>query len=261
MARRRRAYRRSRRRSLSTRRIFGNRSARSQANQIYALRKRVASINRRLRPDIKVVDGNWPDLSKTFTNNAVTNTWYAKWYGTIGVGTGDTVRTGDRVYTKSLTLSAVFEYANNFTAEPVTVEAKGATVRIVVLQAKTASGFGEDITDPASIISKYTGTGGGYDLNTVAPLANGITKTWAVLRDMRFRLTDDNPIRQLVLRIKPRFRTLRFENREPEGGGDPVINPNHGFLVFVCVSGLHWMSSVSEQVSMNGRLKYTFTDM
>lgn len=259
-ARRSRRYGRRRgTRTLSTRSIFSSRSARSQANQIYALRRRIARIGRQLRPDVK--QSTIGPFSKTFTNNATANTWYSTWFGIIGNGTADNARVGDKVSLRSSTIYASFEYANNFTAEPVTVEAKGCTVRVIVLQARTATGYGEDLADPSAIVHGYTNTGAQYDLNTVSPLKEGITKTWAVLRDMRFRLSEDNPVKQLVLRLKPKWRTLRYESTSPEGGGDPVNHPNHGFFVFVCVSGLHWFSSVSEQVSMSIQSKYAWTDL
>ena len=53
--------------TLSTKNIFNRKSATSQANQIYSLRKSIASINKRFKPEIYT--HNLSVVSKTFSNS------------------------------------------------------------------------------------------------------------------------------------------------------------------------------------------------
>lgn len=74
----RRVYRRNRKSRggvLSTRSIYGNRSARAQANQIATLRKRVNRVSRRTRPDIKTV---YVDAAHREFNNSMAALRYTK---------------------------------------------------------------------------------------------------------------------------------------------------------------------------------------
>uniref|UniRef100_A0AAU8H8N1 Cap n=1 Tax=CRESS DNA virus TaxID=3138951 RepID=A0AAU8H8N1_9VIRU len=260
MSPRRRTRSRSRRgsRALSTRSIYSRTSARSQANQIYSLRKRVARIGRRLRPDVKVAVTSL--TSATLNNSAFSSTYQGDWHLSRTHGLKDDQRIGDKIYLKSFTYYGNFEYSNNFGSDTATLEARGGVVRIVALQLKTITDYGAAI-DPKSIIEQYTNSGAGYDLNAVAPLSTGVTKSWAVLRDMRFRLTHDNPIKQLRLKITPKWRTIRYDGMTPAGIPFATDAPNHGIYVFVCVGGLHWQTTEYEQVALSSRVKYTFTDM
>uniref|UniRef100_A0AAU8H8H1 Cap n=1 Tax=CRESS DNA virus TaxID=3138951 RepID=A0AAU8H8H1_9VIRU len=258
-ARRSRRYGRRRgTRTLSTKSIFSSRSARSQANQIYALRRRVARIGRQLRPDIKVAVTTL--TSATLNNSAFSSTYQGDWHLSRSHGLNDDQRIGDKIYLKSFTYYGNFEYSNNFGSDTTTLEARGGVVRIVVLQLKTVNDFGATVA-PSSIIEQYTNSGAGYDLNAVAPLSTGLTKSWAVLRDMRFRLTHDNPIKQLRLKVTPKWRAIRYDGLTPSGTPAASDAPNHGIYIFVCVGGLHWQTTEYEQVVLSSRVKYTFTDM
>lgn len=258
---RRRVYRKRRGytgRTLSTRSIYSKTGRYSQANQIYALRKRVGKISKRLRPDIKTYLN--PAQQTTFDNSAIANTSSGFWYlGGINQGTNDSQRIGDKIYVKSFTWYANFEYANNFTDSPP-LEAIGGTVRIVVLQAKLGQTFDGAYT-PGSIIDGYGNTGAAYDMNTISPLLAGVTKTWYVLRDLRFKLDEDNPIKQLKLKIKPKFRTIRFSGTSTTGETLGQNVPNHGIFVLVCASGLHWDAINSEQIVMAHKAKTAYTDL
>lgn len=253
-----RRYRRYRSRTLSTRSVYTRTGAKAQAGQILALRRRVSRISRRIRPDIKVFQSGVTSI--TFTNSALSNTSGGKWFiGGLGQGTNDSQRVADKIYVKNLQWTSVFEYSNDFDSTTVPLEAIGGTVRVVILQARTGEQY-DVAPNPASLITNYTNAGVGYNLNTVSPLVNGITKTWNVLRDFRFKLDENNPIRQFRMNIPIKYRTIRYAGNTAAGDSLATTTPDHGVFIFVCASGLHYDSDHTEQIMMTQAVKMAYTD-
>ena len=98
-----RSNRKYSRRTLSTRNIYSNRSARSQAYQIAALKRRINYVSRQCKPEIKVLTS---DLVSDSYEDATT-------YGKIKVmppaqGTGENERVGNSWNVKSGTIRLFF---------------------------------------------------------------------------------------------------------------------------------------------------------
>lgn len=247
------------RKVLSGRSVHKHTSAHHQADQILALNRRVSRVQRQLRPDLKVVTFENPSRT-TFTNSSLASTYNSSWYLQRMLGVADDQRIADKIRLRTFQFYGSFEYANNFAASTATTEARGGYVRILILQAKTTDQYLTAIDEPQNIISHYSNSGSAYDLNCIAPLAKNITQQWAVLRDMHFRLSEDNPVKQLKFRVAPRWRTIRY------GAAGPQITynseyPDHGIMVFICVSGLHWQTDVNEQIECSQGCKFVYTDM
>ena len=111
-----------RRRTLSTRNIYNKRSSKSQANQIYALNKKVNAIARRNRPDTHIMT-NGP-ISHQFTNETLASVH--KSYASGLSPNGNYCRLFDFI------ISGTFEYGDNKEAFPgIEVPCVG-TIRLVI---------------------------------------------------------------------------------------------------------------------------------
>lgn len=243
------AYRRYNRRGgyryrpLRTRYIFSRTSARAQANQIYALKKKVNKLARKTKPDIKLsfIAPN----ANTFTNEALSSPYFYIPFSQIDQGSDDNQRVGNKVHCLGATYYLNFEYSDNLT----TLEAKGCMVRIVAVQWKENKAYNAAV-QAAGVIQDYSNTGDAYDLLGINPLKKDVTEYLHILKEMRFTLDESTPVKGFRFKFNP--HDLRWDSSNN-------VN-NFGLCIFV--SGLHWISgSDMEAVSLTYSGKLAYTDM
>lgn len=240
---------RYRRRStvLSTRNIYGRRSAYSQASQIAALRRRVSKVYRACKPERKVLDATLTELN--FSSRAGGDVYYSLAAFDVDRGANDNQRVGDKIYRKD-TYALSLEYFNTSTTGYHDSESSGCQVRIICgcykgPVARSSVPLAEDL------VTNFSTTGAGYTASAVSPLVNGITERYNIYSDNLYTLTTDR--NQKIIKVKTPWYNCRHEDN------DTPIKSNHSFIV-VIVAGLHFDSNFSEFVSGVCSRKTVFTD-
>ena len=241
-------YKRRINRKISTRNIFSNRSARSQANQIYALKRRINTVYNRVKPEIKNVVGS--SINVSFNSGALSDVWFAGVIPQPTVnGGGNSGLIGDFCRPISIQLNGVFEYYNNSTTGYHVSESSGCSFRVIIVQRKTP----EDYTtthELSEFIPNPAYTGAEYSTMTVKPLQTGITEKWRVLCDKRYILTSDK--NQVAFKLRFRPRPFRFTI-----GDSKTFN----YCKFIIVSsGLHFDQDFKEYISGSLMAKLSYTD-
>lgn len=229
--------------SLSTRRIFNNRSAKSQASQIYALRKRINYVSRACKPEYKLFSGT--NVSYNFNSGAIGSTYQIITFNGPFVGTGDDNFIGNK--TRSIALNIYFtgEYYNDSTTGYHNSESAGTPFRIVVLQRKQPANTTPLISD---ILSSSSGSGADYTMQAVCPLKRGITEEYKVLKDYKFTFTVVR--NQKILKLKCKPNNFRW---------DTNANCN-GIVILLTSAGLHWDTNFKEYVEGVCKVDYVYTD-
>ena len=244
----RRTYRRNRR-TLSTRNIWANRSARSQAAQISALRRRVTAVSRVCRPEIKI--WNSQAVSTTFDNQLLANNHILNpIINTLDVGTAEGQMIGDQVRLKSVSMYGTLEYYNNSATQYHESEPAGGFIRFIYFQTKSIN-----VAPVVSEILKVDNSGAGYEINCEKPLVNGFNAQFRVLGDYKYAM---NPTRNHILfkhRLPIKFRNSLFKIA-------PVANeiPMNSIYVLIVTAGLHWDTNFTESITANRQVKVAYTD-
>lgn len=241
----RRSNRRGARKSLSTRKIFSSTGAKAQARQIYALRRGLSRVNRKLKPEIKVTDGT--PASFSFNSGAVSDIWNG--FGVIQptLGTNANQRVGDKIYEKVCNFQMYFEYYNTSSTGYHNGESSGATVRIFVVQHKSA-GLPTETHNLDEFILNPSNSGAPYNILPVKPFANNITNDWKIMYNKVFTMTTDRNQKLIKFNVHP--GTLRFD-----------VSGNHKYIkCYVVVSGLHYDQDFTEYVDCTVNAKLVYTD-
>ncbi len=234
-------------RTLSTKRIYSRKSANAQANQIYALKRRVNSIYRKTRPEIKTLLG--ASITHSFTSSALADVWFAGVFPRPNPGMSDSEMIGNYIRPLSLQLNGTIEYYNSSATGYHNTESAGCMARVIILQRKTPEDY--TTTYPLSaFIPNPAYTGADYTTMSVKPLQTGITEKWNVLCDKRYILTSDNNQRIFRIRVKP--RPFRFNNEDPK-----IFN----YCKFIVIAtGLHYDTDYTEHLEFTEFVKMTYTD-
>lgn len=237
----RRYYRRYNNR-LSTRRIFGRTSAKSQASQIATLRNRVNKVYKSCKPETKIKYNN--ATSYTFDSQTLLNTYTSYMLTMPSLGSDNDERIGDKIYIKNAQLNFTFEYYNSSETGYHNSESAGTTVRIIVGKYTT----GRTTTPSISGVLQESGnTGAAYTNQAIVPLKDEQTMYSKILIDRRFTITTNN--NQKILRLNIRPGVIRFNDDE-----------FNGIWVMVVSAGLHNDSNFSEFVKGTFSSKLAFTD-
>lgn len=232
---------------LSTRRIFSYRSARSQANQIYLLKKRLSRVYKQVKPEIKTIIT--PSYTSTFTSDALADIFMGIQMPGITQGPGDSNRIGNNIKIKSYSVPMMFQYYNDSTTGYHNTESAGACVRVFAIQRKGCEAVNESwgLVDFFGT-SSYTGSE--YDTLGVKPFIEGITERFKILCDYRFTLTSDRNQKQFKLKLK-NVSPIRYEQ---DGSKCNYVK------VYIVVCGIHWDTDFKEYVKANYMVKTAFTD-
>lgn len=235
-------------RVLSHRRIFGNRSARSQASQIAALNRRISKVAQVTKPDKKV----FADMAATVTlDSGATGSVYTA-YGDTNIqrGPNNSDRIGDKIRARTRYMLS-FEYYNNSQTGFHDSESSGVQVRIIMGRLKYPN-VNSSYPAPSSLISNYGESGENYNHVTINPLVSGVTEKNIIDYDKTFYLTSDR--NQKVLKLKTPIFTRRFDDSANTDWS------NHSWLV-VIVGGLHYDNDFKEYVNVTASRKTVFTDV
>ena len=243
-----RRYRSSRakRSTLSTRRIFSRTGARAQANQIYALRKRVNYVYKKTKPERKVAVSGPASFS---FNSGITGGVYNTYTPlAIAKGTANDQRVGDKIYCKDKYLFSL-EYYNTSSTGFHDSESSGVQVRVIVGRYKTPVDNAIGV-NPSNLIQSYSNTGDGYSTSAVAPLLTNVTQSYIIDTDRTFYLTADK--NQRIVKVSTKTYTRRYDDANSS-------NSNHSF-VLILVAGLHYDNDFKEYVKGTRIVKTVFTD-
>lgn len=240
----RRAYRKRRGGALSTKRIFSKTSAKAQANQIYALRKSVTRLNRKLRPE--VYTHNLPSVySKTFSNGVLADSYWSGYYNWPAPGDGDNERRGDKIWCKNMQLNFTFEYFNNSSTGFHNSESSGCPVRVIILKSKTPIPLTVPGIDDILLYSAMSGDE--YTQRAVSPYVHGITDKFILMYNKVFYMNPTKNQKALRIYLKPGL--IQWEDAN---------TATHVFM-YVCPCGLHVDGNFVEniQMTMSGKIAYT----
>lgn len=241
---RKRSFKRSNyRRKTGSRNVFLNRSAKSQAKQIYALSKRISAVSKACRPEYKLFSGT--NQSYSFNSSALASTHQIITFNGPLVGTTDSEFTGNKVRSIALNLYFTGEYFNNSSTGYHDSESAGTPFRIVILQRKQPGDSSVSISD---ILSSSSGSGADYTMQAVCPLKRGITEQFRVLKDYKFTFTTARNQKILKLTCKP--SNLRYDT-------DGKCN---GIVILFTSAGLHWDTNFTEHVDGTSKVDFVYTD-
>lgn len=237
-------YRRAR--TLSNRRIFGNRSSRSQAVQIAAIRNRVNKVYRACKPEKKFVEGSI--YEQTFSNGAIATNYKIYTATSIDPGNSDSQRIGNRVWRKDSYRFRVC-YANNASESSGlhNNETSAAQVRVIVGIWKEV-GTSQSIPNISDILSSYSSTGEGYRSLVVQPLARGVTERHKIIHDKIYTVSLNNPI--TTHKLDTPWYDCRYDKDQYH---------IHSWILFIA-GDLDYDTSFGEQLELIGTRKTTFTD-
>lgn len=234
-------------RKLSNKNIYMNKSARSQAVQIAALRNRVNKVYRACKPEKKVVISN-SALQFAMGSGTGFNTYFNSGVLDIGNGNTDSDRIGDKIYRRDY-YYLTFEYYNNSNTGYHDSESSGTPVRIILGAFKNDLNAGSVVPQPSAIISNYDSTGPGSSASCISPLVNGVTDEHQIFYDKAFYMTTDK--NQKIIKLKTPWYLCRF--------GPSANECNHSWLLCKA-SGLHWDTNFNEKILVTLTRKTVFMD-
>lgn len=245
--RRNRYYRRNRRyvrRPLTTRNIYMNRSARSQATQIAALRKRVNRVYRACKPELKTTTSN--PFEQLFSNGATAISAKSFVCPDIDKGSNANQRIGDKIYRRD-SFKLTLGYTNNSSSGLHNNEVSGSFVRLIAGIWKEPKNAG---STPIStdIIKDYSQSGLGYRVSVVQPLQNEITTAHQIFYDKVIKLDLNQPLK--LVKVQSPWYNARWDS-----DGNVV----HAWL-WVFVNELDYDTTFEERVELTGLCKTVFKD-
>lgn len=243
---RKRYYRKYRRGTLSTRNIYLNRSSRSQATQIAAIKRKVNKVYRACKPEKKFVEGNI--FEQTFSNGSISTNY--KFYAATNIepGTSDSQRIGNRVFRKDSYRFRIC-YSNNAqsTSGLHEFETPASQVRVIVGIWKEVGTSGA-VPNISDILSSYSSTGEGYRSLVVQPLSRGITERHRIIHDRIYTVSLNNPIS--VHKLTTPWYDCRYDKDQYH---------EHSWILFIA-GDLDYDTSYEEHMELIGTRKTTFTD-
>lgn len=244
---RRNGTRRYKRKTLSKSAVYSRTSARSQARQIYALKRRVSALTRINRPEIKVKDAN--PTTFVMNNAAWTDSYKSFILQWPEQGTGDNQRTGSAFRVKNLMIRLNLEYYNDSTTGYHPGESAGTPVRIIVIQ--TVGPVQYNFETSLDNILQHSGySGGNYTARSVSPFKRSLSQQFKVVANKLVNLTSDKNQRSVYISVA--------HNKQID------FNPNSQavhYLLFVAPAGLHYDSDFKEYVSGTLVYRVTYTDI
>lgn len=239
-----RRYRRGkkyfRRRTLSTRSIYNKRSSKSQANQIYALNKKVNAIARANRPDTHILTSD--PITQEFTNSSLATVH--KSYSSGLTPNGNYCRL------LSFKISGTFEYGDNKEAFPGIEVPRAGTIRLVIWQS-LASKASANVQSMIDLI-EISNTGSGYELNTMRPFKDGVSSYVKILYDKTYTVSSEYPVRPFKVQLN-KLMPMKMQT----GDKGPRGAVYFGFVT----SGLHYAAaSYNEHITCNFISKIAYND-
>lgn len=254
-------------RSLTTRRIFNNKSAKSQAKQIYALRKSINYVKKQCRPEVKVVETNIDVQEFTATTsgeepNLFNNMWRRFEVPLPTYGDFDSQKTGNLITILPFTWFINAQYgrktntSNGIPYYNLVNEGTGACMRLVIVQSTRSLNTAPTPLDLFPLFEDYPN----WQItisNMNCPYRNGITNDWNILYDKVKYINDNRPIYNKRLKITPKDRSVIWE--------DGFTYPKGSIFMFCLCSGLRSTGNNLNQsdydyIAFNHHTTLPFTD-
>lgn len=248
--------RRSRRRfskKLKTTSILNNKSAKSQANQILALRKYVRRVRKMIPPVNKMVSSGtqqeYTFSSSDFTNvGAIHRFPYPYLYqgddGAIIENDDQDYRTGNwiKIYQMYYSVSLSYDFTAGDNGQ-FDGNYSGAQIRFVMLATRRY-----DQSPPNSLAQIFQivgNTNTSYNLNMTTPLKEGINNQFIVLGQRKYTLSTTNRIKSFRLHIPiKKFRSYASW-QVGDGLESTTTYPRHQVYLAILTSGLKYQGILS----------------
>jgi hypothetical protein len=237
-----RSYRKGRRgtRTLTTRRIFNNKSAKAQASQIYALKRRINRVYRATKPEVKVVETLRTErmLLPNMDENVVAFDFVRP-----SIGTADDQRVGSMIHMVQPTLFISAKYDSPTRSNPAPIYNQqllrsGAAMRIIAIQSKFALNIPPTINEilHSNISTSFQGVDNIANLRI--PFEIGISTRFAIIYDKVKFFSFNKPILSQRINFKPKIKNLKW-NPESGGGSDETyVYPVGTIFVYLVQGGL-----------------------
>lgn len=231
---RKRYYKRryNKKRTLSTRNIYANRSAKSQAYQIAALKRRVNYVSRQCKPEVKIMTSS--PVSDTFTSW----TEYGKYkviYPTQG--TGEDQRIGNSWNVRNCSFR-VFINKNYSLSTGQTYLDNGTTYRVIIVQTIAPADPTANIPDITDFLESASNN---YQA-IVSPFKDGITSSYRILSDVKGSTVSNEKL------LNIRYHPYKHESIDPQGFSRIIY-----MYVLVSTNSIH-------TAQVNAQHRYVFTD-
>lgn len=224
-------YRKYSRRTLSTRNIYSNRSARSQAYQIAALKRRINYVSRQCKPEIKVLTS---DLVSDDFDSATA-------YGKIKImppaqGTGESERVGNSWNVKSGTFRL---FLNRSYVLSTGVVDNGLSFRVIVVQTQAPTSSNNAVPNVSELLVNSTNN----SECLMSPFKDGITARYRILKDYKFSGVQNEKL------VNLRYYPFKHEETDPSG--------NQRMIYIYMIPSV---TGTSNTTSMKATNRYVFTD-
>lgn len=221
------------RRTLSTRSIFNNKSAKSQAKQIHALRRAVNSVRSQCKPEVKVIRSLNNNVGLALDTTAAPGTTNS---ATLNIplpqiGTDDNNRIGNAIKLVNPKVFVGLQYneRNNSTSSLYSSRLRnhGIQVRLIAVQAKITHDSVPQLTDILQSVNFSTQIDSMMMLRE--PFKQGITSRFHILLDKRYTVNLDNPTKSFRMNIRPKTRSVVWQ--------DGIAHPKGAIYLFVLGGG------------------------
>ena len=212
---------------LSTRNIYANRSAKTQAYQIAALKRRINYVSRQCKPEVKVLTS---DVIVDLFENTLT-------YGRYTIippiqGTGDDQRIGNSVNVKNCSFRVLLKSGTGF------------SYRVIIVQSVAPIASTAEAPSISDLLSVTTDGSINNRIDTnnclVSPFKDGITAKYRILRDVKGSTASD----QKLLNI--RYYPYRHEELDPSGNQRTIY--------------IYLLVPTSSSTAVTAVHRYVFTD-
>lgn len=256
----RRVSQRRGRRTLSSYHIATRTSARSQAKQIYALKKRINWIQRRTKPEIITIQRSGMVSGNSIVTGSVS--WIIGDQQTLGYAAptlGPVVDiTGGGVNSSSpnnfARLQSFTLYGNlQYQDETLTSSSVPETLRIVIVQLKTTRGT--DLSSDDIFASSIFDEAANPFNNTFGPLQAGLSRTCKVLSDKRYTLSYQRPSVTIKTRIK--YLLPFYRDTSSNDSGLTTSEPIPKGAIYVFFSKYSQSRAASSTLNLMYKLAYT----
>lgn len=233
MPRYQRRYKRryARRSTLSTRNIYANRSARSQAYQIAALKRRINYVSKQCKPEVKVLSSDV--ITDTFSSTTA--------YGKIKIlppeqGTGESQRVGNSWNVKNGSFKILIN--KNINQSSQTSQDNGLSYRVIIVQTVSPTNSENTVPDISDLLLNTSN-------NTeclVSPFKDGITAKYRIIKDVKSSTVSNEKL------LNIRYNPFKHEELDPSGYQRMIY-----IYVFASTNNAH-------QVLITATNRYVFTD-
>lgn len=228
-------------RSLSTRRIFGNKSARSQAKQIYALRRSISRVKAQCRPEVKELDSDYDNrpLRNSDVSSSTAN-YYRLDPPLPELGTADNQRVGNNIKIYPLKFRMTLQYREDYESQQYPAFAElpthGMQVRIFAIQAKAAEASAPPLGDLLQTVNfdEFLDS----SAMMVQPFRTGITAKYNVLYNRVFTVSKDKPMIARTIKIVPKIKHIRWQ--------DSTLQPRGKIYLFVFQGGAVYRRTIAD---------------